>query len=41
MTEGDQRMVSGTYMAMVSLIDNQMGRLLAALEASGEAADTL
>jgi len=41
MTEDDKRLVYAAYMAMVSLIDDQVGRILQALEESGQADDTL
>ena len=41
MTDLDRRQVYAAYLAMVALIDDQVGRILEALEASGQAEDTL
>lgn len=41
MTEHDHRMVRAAYWAMIDLIDHQVGRLLAYLEESGQAQDTM
>ncbi|MBN2450751.1 MAG: sulfatase-like hydrolase/transferase [Lentisphaeria bacterium] len=41
MTETDHRAVRAAYWAMVDLIDHQVGRLLAVLEETGQARDTL
>ena len=41
MTDHDRRQVYAAYMAMVSLIDEQVGRILEALEETGQAEDTL
>jgi choline-sulfatase len=41
MTDDDRRKVYAAYMAMVSLIDDQVGRILDALEETGQSADTL
>jgi arylsulfatase A-like enzyme len=41
MTPADHRLVRAAYWAMVDLIDAQVGRLLAALEATGQRDDTL
>ncbi len=41
MTDQDKRTVYAAYMAMVSLIDDQVGRILDALEETGQADNTL
>lgn len=41
MTDDDRRKVYAAYMAMVTLIDDQVGRILDTLEETGQAADTL
>ena len=41
MTDDDRRQVYAAYMAMVSLIDEQVGRILEALEETGQDRDTL
>ena len=41
MSEDDQRQVCAAYYAMIELIDDQVGRILAALEESGQADNTL
>lgn len=41
MTEQDHRMVKAAYWAMCDHVDSQVGRILAALEASGVAEDTI
>ena len=41
MSDDDRRQVYAAYMAMVSLIDEQVGRILEALEESGQAENTL
>ena len=41
MTDHDRRQVYAAYMAMVSLIDEQVGRILEALDETGQAEDTL
>lgn len=41
MTERDHRMITASYWAMCDLVDSQVGRLLDALESSGEAENTL
>ena len=41
MSDEDRRTVYAAYMAMVSLIDDQVGRILDALEESGQADNTL
>jgi arylsulfatase A-like enzyme len=40
-TEGDRRQLRTQYYGMVSEVDAQLGRVLAALDASGQLADTL
>lgn len=41
LTEHDHRLIRASYYAMVDLIDRQIGRLLAALDASGQRDNTL
>lgn len=41
MTDDDRRQVTAAYYAMIELIDDQVGRMLAALEETGQARDTL
>ena len=41
MTDDDRRQVHAAYMAMVSLIDDQVGRILEALRETGQDRDTL
>jgi choline-sulfatase len=41
MTDDDKRQVCAAYWAMVELIDDQVGRMLAALDESGQRDDTL
>lgn len=41
MTDRDHRLLRASYLAMIDLIDVQVGRLLDALEASGQAQNTL
>lgn len=41
MTDDDHRQVKAAYYAMIELIDDQVGRMLAALEESGQAENTL
>ena len=41
MTDDDRRQVYAAYMAMVSLIDDQVGRILEALRETGQDRDTL
>ena len=41
MTDDDRRQVYAAYMAMVTLIDEQVGRILEALEETGQDRDTL
>jgi arylsulfatase len=41
MTAADHRLVRAAYWAMCALIDRQVGRILAALEASGQAENTI
>ena len=41
MTDDDRRQVTAAYYAMIELIDEQVGRLLRALEETGQAANTL
>ena len=41
MTDDDRRRITAAYYAMCELIDDQLGRILAALEETGQAEDTL
>ena len=41
MTDEDRRQVCAAYLAMVSLIDHQVGRILTVLEETGQAENTL
>jgi arylsulfatase A-like enzyme len=41
MTENDHRMVKAAYWAMCDHVDQQVGRIIAALEASGQAENTI
>ena len=41
MSDNDRRQVCAAYHAMVTLIDDQVGRILQALEESGQAENTL
>lgn len=41
MTDDDRRQVTAAYYAMIELIDDQVGRMLTALEETGRARDTL
>ncbi len=41
MAEGDHRLIRAAYWAMCDLVDRQVGRILAALEASGQAERTI
>jgi arylsulfatase len=41
MTDGDRRQVTAAYYAMIELIDDQVGRMLAALEQTGQLENTI
>ena len=41
MSDDDRRQVYAAYMAMVTLIDEQVGRILEALDETGQSEDTL
>ena len=41
MTDLDRKQVCAAYLAMVALIDDQVGRILKVLEETGQAEDTL